>query len=42
MRPTLAFEDIKMRKEPDLIAMMIVLGMIVIIMTVVYWVVFVL
>lgn len=31
-----------MRKEPDLIAMLIVLGMIVIIMTVVYWVVFVL
>lgn len=31
-----------MRKEPDLIAMLIVLGIIVIIMTVVYWVVFVL
>lgn len=31
-----------MRKEPDLIAMLIMLGMIVIIMTVVYWVVFVL
>lgn len=31
-----------MRKESDLIAMLIVLGMIVIIMTVVYWVVFVL
>lgn len=31
-----------MRKEPDLIAMLIVLGMIVIIMTVVYWVVFIL
>lgn len=31
-----------MKKEPDLIAMLIVLGMIVIIMTVVYWVVFVL
>lgn len=31
-----------MRKEPDLIAMLIALGMIVIIMTVVYWVVFVL
>lgn len=31
-----------MRKEPDLVAMLIVLGMIVVIMTVVYWVVFVL
>lgn len=31
-----------MRKEPDLIAMLIALGMIVIIMTVVYGVVFVL
>ncbi len=31
-----------MRKEPDFIAMLIALGMIVIIMTVVYWVVFVL
>ena len=31
-----------MRKEPDLIAMLIVLGMIVVIMTVVYGVVFVL
>lgn len=31
-----------MRKEPDLVAMLIVLGMIVIIMTVVYWVVFIL
>lgn len=29
-----------MRKEPDFIAMLIALGMIVIIMTVVYWVVF--
>lgn len=31
-----------MRKEPNFIAMLIALGMIVIIMTVVYWVVFVL
>lgn len=31
-----------MRKEPDFIAMLIALGMIVIIMTAVYWVVFVL
>lgn len=31
-----------MRKEPDFIAILIALGMIVIIMTVVYWVVFVL
>ena len=31
-----------MRKEPDFIAMLIALGMIVIIMTVVYWVAFVL
>ena len=31
-----------MRQEPDFIAMLIALGMIVIIMTVVYWVVFVL
>lgn len=29
-----------MRKEPDFIAILIALGMIVIIMTVVYWVVF--
>lgn len=31
-----------MKKEPDFIAKLIALGMIVIIMTVVYWVVFVL
>lgn len=31
-----------MKKEPDLVAMLIVLGIIVVIMSVVYWVVFVL